>query len=209
MNTPAGQPLARRAFINCPFDASYRALLRPMLFTLVYLGFTPRIASESLNSAQNRIDKILELVRVADCSIHDLSRCTAVEVGEYSRMNMPFELGLDYAYAYFHGLARKMLILEGRRYDVQKTLSDLSGVDVKCHHNQPAEVVRCLRDWALEAHLLPAAESPTRIWYRFTDFTSDFYDRRQAEGFSEDDLNDMPTPEYIAAIQQWHSKHGR
>jgi hypothetical protein len=117
-------------FINCPFDSGYRQLLRSMLFTIVYLGYKPRIASESLNSADNRINKICELIKQTHYSIHDVSKCTASETNEVFRMNMPFELGIDYGNYIFNNHVRKMLVLEGRRYDYQKALSDISGVDV-------------------------------------------------------------------------------
>jgi len=192
-----------QVFINCPFDNEYRELLRPLLFTLCYLGFTPRIASEFLNSADNRIDKICKLIKLSNYSIHDLSRCTSSTANEYFRMNMPFELGIDYGNSYFNKSEKKMLILEGRRYDFQKAISDLSGVDVKCHNNEPEDVVKCIRNWTVEINSLKAADSPTQIWYRFTDFTSDFFDDRKANGFIDKDLNDMPTPEYIYAITNW------
>ena len=34
----------QNVFVNCPFDEEYLPLLRPLLFTIVYLGFRPRIA---------------------------------------------------------------------------------------------------------------------------------------------------------------------
>ena len=190
-------------FINCPFDEQYRALLRPLLFTLCYLNLTPRIASERFNSYENRMDKICELINVSDHSIHDISRCKSTQADEYFRMNMPFEFGIDYGYVRFNQLDRKMLVMEGERFDFQKTISDASGVDVKCHNNEPEDVIRCIRNWVIEADIVVSADSPTRIWYYFTDFTSSFYDQRLSEGFTNEDLNDMPTPEYIRAIQDW------
>jgi hypothetical protein len=190
-------------FINCPFDEQYRELLRPLLFTLIYLGFNPRIASEYLNSAANRIDKICELINTSNFSIHDLSRCTASKKNDFFRMNMPFEFGIDFGNYYFYNHEKKMLVLESKLYDYQKAISDLSGVDTKCHNNEPKDLVRCIRNWMIEADILKVADSPTRIWYRFTDFTSDFYDDRIVAGFSEKDLNDMPTPEYIIKIKKW------
>jgi hypothetical protein len=192
-----------QVFINCPFDESYRVLLRPLLFTITYLGFTPRIASEYLNSAENRITKICGLIKSSTFSIHDLSRCKSAKRDEFFRMNMPFEFGIDYGYYFFNSNDKKMLVLEGNNYDYQKTLSDLSGVDVKCHNKKPEDIVRCIRDWTIEANILKAADSSTRIWYRFTEFASVFYDQRIAAGFSDQDLNDMPTPEYIKAIDAW------
>ena len=83
-------------FINCPFDEDYHPLLRPLLFTILYLGFTPRIALERSDSGENRIDKISELIASSKYSIHDLSRLKARRAKEFYRMNMPFELGIDY-----------------------------------------------------------------------------------------------------------------
>ena len=116
---------------------------------------------------------------------------------------MPFEFGIDFGYSFFNKKNKIMLILEGNQNDFQKTLSDISGVDVKCHNNEPEDIVRCIRNWAIEASLIKKAVSPTVIWYRFTDFASDFYDQRKADGFTDKDLNDMPTLEYINAINNW------
>jgi hypothetical protein len=46
-----GADFELNVFINCPFDEQYYPLLRPLLFTVVYLGFNPRIASERSDSA--------------------------------------------------------------------------------------------------------------------------------------------------------------
>ena len=198
-----------QVFINCPFDPEYRGVLRPLLFTVCYLGLTPRIASEYLNSADNRINKICNLIKSTNYSIHDLSMCKSSSAGEFSRMNMAFEFGIDFGNSYFNNNEKKMLVLEGEHYDLKKALSDLSGADTKFHKNEPKNVVGCIRNWTIEANILKAADSPTRIWYSFTDFTSDFYDDRKASGFTDDDLNDMPTSEYIIAIKKWFNKQSR
>jgi len=200
----------RQVFINCPFDEAYSSLLRPLLFTVRFLGFRPRIASERLDSAETRIDKICLLIRECRHSIHDLSRLRASAAGEYFRMNMPFELGIDYAVRLFSRgrlKTKRLLILERDRYEFQKALSDLSGVDIKAHRNEPDEVVRAIRNWFLEGDVLRSAPSPTVVWYRFTDFASDFYDTRKSEGFSEDDLDMMPVPEYLEFIDAWVTQH--
>lgn len=193
-------------FINCPFDEAYYPLLRPLLFTVIYLGYNPRIATERLDSAENRIDKISNLIRDSKYSIHDLSRLRAAKTGDFSRMNMPFELGIEYGCRLFGQSplpTKQCLILEKERYDFMKALSDLSGVDIKSHSNEPDEVVRSVRNWFVETVGLRGVASPTVIWYRFTDFASDFYDARMSEGFTDDDLNMTPIPEYIDFIQSW------
>lgn len=193
-------------FINCPFDREYFTLLRPLLFTIVYLGFNPRIASERFDSAENRIDKICGLIRDSKYSVHDLSRLKAGQATEFYRMNMPFELGIEYGSRLF-GTApmdvKKCLILEKGRYDFMKALSDLSGVDIKNHEDEPEEIVRAVRNWFVETVGLRGVASPTIIWYKFTDFTSDFHDAREEEGFTGDDLDMMPVPEYVDFIRDW------
>jgi hypothetical protein len=199
---------SRSVFVNCPFDAEYLPLLRPLLFTVIYVGFIPRIASERSDSGENRVDKICALIRDCQYSIHDLSRLRASEIGEFSRMNMPFELGIEYGSRVF-GIQRlrtkKCLVLEKDQHEFQKAISDLSGIDIKRHDNEPSEIVRAVRDWFVETVGLRRVHSASRIWYRFADFASDFYDRRVADGYSDDDLNMMPVPEYIDFIRTWVS----
>lgn len=207
MSEPDESPaFGRNVFVNCPFDEAYYPLLRPLLFTVVYLGYNPRIATERSDSAENRIDKISGLIRESKYSIHDLSRLKAEKAGEFSRMNMPFELGVEYGCRLFGAPPldeKQCLILETERYEFMKALSDLSGVDIKSHSDEPDEVVRAVHNWFVETVGLRGVASPTVIWYRFTDFASDFYDARKSEGFTDDDLNMMPVPEYIDFIRDW------
>lgn len=64
-------------FVNWPFDAEYKPLLDPLLFTIHYLGFQPRIALERSESGESRISKIIELIEDSKYAIHDLSRLRA------------------------------------------------------------------------------------------------------------------------------------
>src|SRR2546423_12202339 len=114
-------------FINCPFDEDYKSLLRPMLFTLVYARLVPRLASEKSDSLEQRIEKILRLIKACKYSIHDLSRLKAEKAKEFFRLNMPFELGIDYGCrrtANNHLRTKRSLILEKKRDDIKKALSD-------------------------------------------------------------------------------------
>ncbi len=86
----------KSVFINCPFDDSYVELLRPILFCVLDLGLEPRIALERFDSAETRIEKILELILASRYAIHDLSRLKSTKKNEFYRLNMPFELGIDY-----------------------------------------------------------------------------------------------------------------
>lgn len=77
-----------------------------------------------------------------------------------------------------------------------------SGVDIKSHENDPVKVVRAIRNWFVETVGLRRVAGPA-IWFQFTYFTLDLYNQRKQEGFSDDDLNMMPIPEYIDFIEGW------
>lgn len=116
-------PFERSVFINCPFDSDFAPILQAIAFCVAYLGFAPRLAPENADNAVARLDRIAELIRESKYAIHDLSRCKAEVAGEYVRMNMPFELGLDHGCRRYGDdpLAQKsILVLEQTRYDYQR-----------------------------------------------------------------------------------------
>jgi hypothetical protein len=203
-------------FVNCPFDDNYLDLLRPLLFTIVDLGYRPRIAAERSDSGENRLEKICELIRHSKLSIHDLSRLKAARAREFYRLNMPFELGIDYG-SRQHGPEfmkdKKFLILERRPHDFNIALSDLSGVDIKSHGNEADEVIRAVRDWFYETVGLRDIPYPKVVWWRFNDFTTSLFEARLAEGISEDDVKEdiarMPIPEYLDCVASWVATHDR
>lgn len=198
----------KNVFINCPFDEKYYPLLRPLLFTIVYLEFTPKIALERSDSGESRITKICQLIKDSKYSIHDLSRLKP-SLKEYSRQNMPFELGLDIGCRHFsdnHLSSKKCLVLEKEKFRYMKALSDMSGSDIKSHNDDPLKLVEQVRNWFVETVGLKRISSPSVIWYKFNDFMSDFYDKRHAEGFTNEELDMMPIPEYIDYIKEWCTK---
>jgi hypothetical protein len=139
-----------------------------VLFCVVDLGFEPRIALERLNSAEARVQKIVELLREAKFAIHDLSRLKATDKGEFFRLNMAFELGLDVGCRVFGGgkfAGKKCLILETEKYRYQAAISDLSNSDIAVHGNDPAQALTEVRNWlSTEARL--KTPGPTALWAR-------------------------------------------
>jgi hypothetical protein len=195
--------------VNCPFDRKYLPLLRPLLFTIIYLGFKPRIALESLDSGEARIRKIITLIENSKFAIHDLSRLKSEKRGEYYRLNMPFELGLDVGCRIFKGgehSGKKCLILEAERYRYQAAISDLSNSDISVHSNQPSEITTAVRNWLNNVARL-RADGASKIWGRFTDFMADNYDALKKRGFSDEEIEHLPIGELISDMQTWvHAK---
>ena len=175
----------RSVFVNCPFDGEYEHILQAILFCLVRFGLKPRIATERSDAGEARIDKILELIGSSRYSIHDLSRCQAREAGEHYRLNMPFELGLDFGCLNYGGeaLSRKViLILEEEPYRYQAAISDLAGSDVEAHGGKYEIAVRKVRNWltGLGAFERVGAAS---ILAEYEDFLKWHYERQLEAGF--------------------------
>ena len=120
---------------------------------------------------------------------------------------MPFELGIDYGVRKFApGFEeKKFLILSKTRFDYAKALSDLAGVDINNHEEEPKKIIRIVRNW-LSQYMPEAATAPERIWYQFNYFIQDFHDKRKSEGFSDEDIYEITSSqsgEFIEYISRW------
>ncbi len=197
-------PFEKSVFINCPLDEEFEGILQAMLFCIVYLGFHPRIATERSDSAENRLSKIIELIEASQYSVHDLSRSQAKHAGEHFRLNMPFELGIDFGCRRYveRCSGKKILILEQDRYQLKAALSDLAGCDVQAHRNSFEAAVRKVRNW-LVSDAGAAEIAAAAILRRYADFQEWYFKRQRAAGFSEEDIKDYPTSELLRAMNAW------
>ncbi|MFC1970877.1 hypothetical protein ACFLV0_02940 [Chloroflexota bacterium] len=181
------------------------------MFTVLYLGYIPRITLERFDSGEQRIQKVCDLIQVSKFSIHDLSRMRAKRKSEIYRMNMPFELGIDIGCRLFkEGETRRKicLVLEKKSYEYQRALSDLSGVDVRPHGNEPERIIREVRNWFV-TNELGTSSSAAKIWEDFNEFMADFYQQRGENGFKDTDLEMMPVPEYVTFAKEWLARRAR
>ena len=200
--------LSNKVFINCPFDDAYLPLLRPLLFTVIYLGFEPRISLERLDSGEARIDKIIKLIEESRFGIHDLSRIRATKKGEYYRLNMPFELGLDVGCRFRGGKWAKKtcLILEVEKHRYQIALSDLSNSDIEAHKDEPEDISRVVRNW-LSAEAAVDAPGPTKVWAAFNEFMGENYIELAAKGYSKADVDRLDIRELMKYMKKWVEKN--
>ena len=202
----------RSVFINCPFDDDYRQMLLSISFAVKYLGFLPRLSLEGFDSSVTRIDRVLDLIEACKFGIHDLSRITADAEGAISRMNMPFELGVDYGCKKFKGgqwSGKRILILEKERYRYQAALSDLSGSDIKDHNDEPIEAVKAVRDWfTIESLPKMAPPSYTDVWHAFNAFTTYLEGDLERGGHNPEDYNSIPIPEVMSYMDKWLKVRG-
>ena len=189
-------------FINCPFDDGYKILLRPLLFTVVYCGLSPKIC-ETNDSEQSRVDNIKKLIASSKYCIHDLSR---MDEGNEIRFNMPFELGLDLGCKSFGNKiqqTKKCLIFEKEQYRIKKVLSDLSGNDICFHNDDPKELLFQLRNW-LRINLSSKISGSEKIWNEYCYvFVPYFKAAAKKEGHSKDGIDKMMNSEFISYIHEW------
>jgi len=130
-------------FLNIPYDKKFEWLFLAFIAGTNALRLTPRATLEITTSVR-RLDRILDLIRRCEYSIHDLSR---VEVDRAfpstPRFNMPFELGLSVALEKrAKNEKRGWFVCEARSYRLAKSLSDLNGTDSFIHDGTVEGVFR-------------------------------------------------------------------
>lgn len=195
----------RNVFINCPFDEEYEPILHAILFCVVLLGFSPRIATERSDGGETRLEKIRQLIEESKFSIHDLSRCQALEKGEYFRLNMPFELGIDWGCRKYFGEgrhAKRFLILEEKPYRFQAAISDISGCDIETHGARYDKAMKKVRNW-LRQQTGCTAPGPAELTQQYTNFSEWEYKMKLAQGYSEEDIREYPTFERLETMKSW------
>lgn len=124
--------------------------MRAACFAIMTCGYMPRCALDSSDSGAVRFAEIVNMITACDWSIHDISRVELDRTSLLPRFNMPLELGADLGLR----LAgpplqrrRKTLILDAEAHRYDKTLSDISGMDIQAHRNNMSEIIRQVRDW--------------------------------------------------------------
>jgi len=202
-------------FVNCPFDCEYEEIRRSIVFTLLMLGFEPIFATFDNDCSNVRLPRIISCLKGVKYSIHDISMCKVsqddfsnAEAAIYCRMNMPFELGIDFGmkscseeYPAFS--QKQLLILEKDRYDYQKALSDLNGVDPSNHNNNPMEVISIVRDWFVNKPECKVKTGPSRIWQKYIFFCDHLDETKQTQGFSQQDIRNLRIEEVMQDMTSW------
>lgn len=195
----------KNVFINCPFDPGYKQMLKVLIFTVLKCDLEPRIALERDDSGEQRINKIKELIRCSKYSIHDISRMEPLKGGDLPRFNLPFELGLDLGcrtYGAGNLSTKKCLILEKEEYRYVKVISDISGNDIRSHNGDEQNLSREIRNWIRTATNIRVSAAKV-IWEAFNVFYEFFLGTCKKDGYDDNDIEQMPIPEYIDNVKRW------
>lgn len=130
-----------RVFLNLPYGASHDRILIALTAGLIAVGCNPQLTFQVKDGGQGRMRRIFDLLKSCQYSIHDLSA-----VGLPVRFNMPFELGLACALKEHTG-NHDFLVLERVSHRLDKTLSDLKGVDPKIHGGGSRRAICAILEW--------------------------------------------------------------
>jgi len=161
-------------FVNCPFeDGDYSELFNSIIFTIIDCGFKPRCAKEKVDSGEDRISKIQNIIEHCQFGIHDISMTTLDPSTKLPRFNMPLELGLFLGAKRYSTLksqkAKQCLIMDKAYHNYDKSISDLSGNDIVVHYMKVSNVIYEVRNWLahFSKNLIPGGED---IYKRYQDF---------------------------------------
>ncbi len=160
-------------FYNCPFDDGYKPMFEAVIFCVFAAGFQPRCSLEFDDATEIRIGKIMRIIGQCQYGIHDISYSKLDPSSGLPRFNMPFELGIFLGCKTFGGTAHQSkigLVLDGERYQYHRSLSDISGMDIRHHGNDPRQAIQAVRDWLRVVSRksdIPGGES---IWKRYEQF---------------------------------------
>lgn len=143
-------------------------------------------------------------MRESRFSIHDLSRVQSSASGELARLNMPFELGVDFGLSKCEAdtsTSKNLLIIAEDKFLYQAALSDIAGWDIRAHGSDPQEAISQVRAW-LQHHGL--TKLPTsQIKGDYLSFQEWDYERLRDDGWSENDIQRRETSELLEAMRAW------
>ena len=188
-------------FINCPFVDTYTPILRALVFAIYRCGFVPKSALAEDNALENRLDKIEKAIENCRYGIHDISR---TELNEHNlpSFNMPFELGIFFGAKRFGNRIQKnknALIFDIERYRYLEFISDLKGVDIKEHNNDPLIAIRKLRNWLYTSSRRTTIPGYNTIVQEYEVFINELPEIVNDLGL---DINDIPFNDYCLIVEE-------
>ncbi|MGH9521947.1 MAG: hypothetical protein ACRD3E_05400 [Terriglobales bacterium] len=146
---PAARPPKRGinsdfCFLNIPYDKKFEKLYLAYIVALIAHGLKPR-ATLGVPRDARRLERIFELLRQSQYSVHDLSR---IELDRRPprapRFNMPFELGMAVAWSLMNPQRHAWIGCDSVLHRPLKSISDLNGTDFHTHHGRIEGVMRSL-----------------------------------------------------------------
>ncbi|QEC72461.1 hypothetical protein FSB73_13035 [Arachidicoccus ginsenosidivorans] len=148
-------------------------------------------------------------MRESRYGIHDISLVKSQKENEYARMNMPFELGIDYGLRKFGGekyKGKKFLILGGKKYDHLPAISDINGMDIMCHDNETLTLIQTLRKWFSSVLNIKDQPPPSKLSSEYFEFQTALFEKMTQKHGNEildkEVVANLTNTEFISEINQ-------
>jgi hypothetical protein len=195
-------------FLNVPFDRQYRKLFLALVFAVHECGLVARCALEKDDGTQVRLETLYEIIEDCEFGIHDLSRTTLDGVNRLPRFNMPLELGIFLGAKRYGGVRQRRksaLIVEKDPYRYQQFVSDISGQNIRAHHNTVDDALTAVRNWVRTEHpTRKGVPGPTQIKYRYVQFRRDLPAMCRDRGL---DIKDLMFLDYRMLVIGWRDEN--
>ena len=139
---------AFQVFLNYPFDRDFESLANAMNFSVVAGGLLPLCAHDLATPDRPRLEMLVDAIRNCNYSAHDFSRSVGEGPQNFSRMNMPIEMGMGLFYALATQREKhRCIFFVPTPHDYQRFASDLAGLDPKCHYNDDTRILADMYEW--------------------------------------------------------------
>jgi hypothetical protein len=137
-----------QVFLNNPFDPSYDKLANALHFGVIAAGLLPVCAKDLASPDRLRLEMLVDAIVNCHFSVHDLSKCRGEGTENYSRFNMPIEMGM----AMFHALRtqrteHRCAFFVADQHGHQIFASDLAGLDPIHHENDDDLLLTGVYEW--------------------------------------------------------------
>ena len=124
--------LGLKVFLNIPYDETYGERSLPAIITVCWAyGLRPFLLKEDVVRA--RLTRLMKHIQTSALVITDLSKP--------DRMNMPLESGMALAFG------RPCGFLVDDQREKKRHISDLDGIDMLVHRNDPLQLMTVLSGW--------------------------------------------------------------
>ena len=164
LKSPKRTANTESVFLNIPYDAAFENLYLAYISGVSAFGLRPRAALEIATSSR-RLDRILDLIRQCEYSIHDLSRVQLDRVRPRTpRFNMPFELGLTVAMEKTVIRDHAWIVCESQRFRLKKSLTDLDGTDPYIHDGTIRGLFRELGNAFVRSQNQPTVDEMMQVY---------------------------------------------
>jgi hypothetical protein len=169
-------PYRDNVFISGRLSSESATLFEAEVFAVIDCGFVPRTILEAADSTQPRIQKLAALIANSRFGIFDITPVGSKGQSTVPSFNVSFELGMFLSVQRMASEAKKQkfcLVLEREKYGYQRHFSDIAGLDIHSHEDNPEKVVSIISDWLRRTSNRTTIPKSKEIWRRYQMFRRD------------------------------------